>query len=146
MALSTLDNLFGSDEKKANEGVPIEMGYNSKGEEVIFWIAEINSKKHTAAQRKYEKALAKTRKSEKMRQKVLCKVVAEGILLKWQGMLDSDGKPIEDSIENKARLLDEYPKLFNAVMEEAMNDDNYAIEDDSKVMTDKEADQDTEKN
>ncbi len=144
MAKNTFDDLFGSDKKKAAEGVAVPVGYNEKEEEVILWIAEVNNPRHLAAQRKHQKMLEATRRNTKRHDAVLAKVVAEGILIKWQGMLDRKLNPIEPTTDNKAKMLVKYPKLFQAVMSESMNEDNFAIADD--LPSAKEAEQDTEKN
>lgn len=143
MAKNTFDTLFGSDKKKAAEGVPISMGYNQNDEEVTVWVAEVNNPKHLAAQRKNAKMLEATRRNQKRHDAVLAKVVAEGILIKWEGMLDSNKKPIESSLQNKTKMLVKYPKFFQAVMGESMNEDNFALPED---MGEKEAAKDTEKN
>jgi hypothetical protein len=143
MTKSTFDDLFGSDETKSKDGVPIPMGYNAKDEEVIFWIAAVNNPKHTAAQRGHSKMLEATRRNSKRHDAVLAKVVATGILLKWQGVLDENGEVFEDTVKNKTKQLIKYPRLFQAVMEESMNEDNYMLEDD---MTEVEAAKDSEKN
>lgn len=140
MAKSTFEEFFGTDEEKSKTGVPIPMGFNAKDEEVTFWIAEINNPKHTAAQRKYSKLLESSRRNEKRYEAVLAKVVAKGILLKWEGVLDENGEVVEDNFENRAKYLTKYPKLFQAVMEQSMNQDNYRPEDSV------DAAKDTEKN
>jgi hypothetical protein len=146
---SSFDELFSSDPIKATDGVPIPIGYNSKDEEIIFWIAEVNNKKHVAAQRKYLKMLETTRRNTKRNTAVLAKVLAEGILVKWKGILDENGEPIESTNDNKAKYLAKYDKLFQAVMEQSMNTDNYMLdddEDDGEVTYSQEAQKDTEKN
>lgn len=141
MQKSTFEEFFGTDEKKSKEGVPIPMGYNAKEEEVTFWIAEINNPKHTAAQRANSKLLESSRRNTKRHDAVLAKVVAMGILLKWEGVLDENKKEVEDTIENRTKYLIKYPKLFQSVMEQSMNQDNYMPED-----GDENAAGDTEKN
>ena len=140
MTKSTFEEFFGTDEEKSKTGVPIPMGFNAKDEEVVFWIAEVNNPKHTAAHRQYSKLLEASRRNEKRHDAVLAKVVAKGILLKWEGVLDEDKNPVEDTIENRTKYLIKYPKLFQAVLEQAMNQDNYRPEDSE------DAQKDTEKN
>ena len=141
MAKDTFEELFATDEKKATDGVQIPMGYNAKEEEIIFWIAEINNKKHAAAQRQYSKLLEASRRNEKRYDAALAKVVAKGILLDWKGVIDSEGNEIESTFENRCKYLVKYPKLFQAVMEQAMNQDNFRPAEDAKA-----GEEDTEKN
>jgi hypothetical protein len=143
MSKSTLESFFGTDEKKSKTGVRIPMGYNVNDEEVAFWIAEVNNPKHTAAQRANSRLMESSRKNTKRYDAVLAKVVAQGILLKWEGVLDEDKKEVKDTIENRTKYLIKYPKLFQAVMEQSMNQDNYAPEDEE---TEQNAQEDTEKN
>jgi len=140
MTKDTFEELFATDEKKATDGVEIPMGYNAKEEEIIFWIAEINNKKHAAAQRQYAKLLEASRRNEKRYDAALAKVVAKGILVKWKGIIDKDGNEIESTFENRCKYLVKYPKLFQAVMEQSMNQDNFRPE--GAV----EAEKETEKN
>jgi hypothetical protein len=139
MAKDTFEELFATDEKKATNGVPIPMGYNANEEEITFFIAEINNPKHTAAQRQYSKLLEASRRNEKRYEAVLAKVVAKGILLKWEGVLDEDGNEVESNLKNREKYLVKYPKLFQAVMDQSMNQDNFRPDSE-------DAEKDTEKN
>ena len=145
MSKSTLESFFGTDEKKSKTGVRIPMGYNANDEEVAFWIAEINNPKHTAAQRANSRLLESSRRNTKRHDAVLAKVVAMGILLKWEGVLDKEKKEVKDTIDNKTKYLTKYPKLFQAVMEQSMNQDNYMPEEDDGD-ADQSPQEDTEKN
>jgi hypothetical protein len=142
MSKNTLDSLFGTNKKKANQGVRIVVGYNDKEEEVAFWIAKVNNPKHQAAQRKYAKMLETTRNTPKRHEAVLAKVIAEGILLKWEGVYEN-GKPMEPTADNKAKMLVKHDDLFQEVMTQSMDKSNFMVEDD---MTDEEGEKDTSGN
>jgi len=129
MTLSTFDSLFKSDDEKSKNGVPIEYGFNSKNEKVILYIAEAGNPNHEKAQRKYAKALENSRKNKDLYNEIICKIVAESILLRWEGVLDGDGEPIESTYENKFDALKRLRKLFLAVLDSASDTSNFSIED-----------------
>lgn len=139
MAKNTLDSLFATDKKLAHHGKRVVVGYNENDEEVALWIAKVNNPKHQAAIRKYAKMLETTRNDEKRHNKVLAKVIAEGILVKWEGVLE-DGKPLEPTAGNKAALLEKHEDLFTEVMDQSMNKRNFMSENENAAL------QDTEKN
>jgi hypothetical protein len=129
MSLSTFDSLFKSDEDKSKNGVPIEFGFNSKNEKVTLFIAEAGNPNHEKAQRKYAKALENSRKNKELYNEIICKIVAESILLKWEGVLDNDGEPMEATFETKFDALKRLRKLFLAVLDAASDASNFSIED-----------------
>jgi len=139
--MNTLDNLFKSDENKSVKGVPIVVGTNQNGDDVVFYIAEIGNPNHDKVQRRYSKQLERYRKREELQQQIIVKIVAESILVDWEGVLDDDGQHIEATLENKIAALTKYRKLFVEVMQEAGDPSNFALVDD-----DVNPEEDTEKN
>lgn len=140
MKLSTFDSLFKSDDEKAKNGIPIEFGYNSKKERVVLYIAEAGNPNHEKAQRKYAKALENSRKHKDLYNEIICKIVAESILLDWEGVLDDAGNPIEPTFDKKFDALRSLRKLFLAVLDAASDATNFSIEGAS------DAESETEKN
>lgn len=126
---STFDNLYRFDGDKAVNGIPFPVGTNAKNEEVIFFIAKAGNPDHERAQRKRSKQLELTR-SKKARAKIMCEIVAEGILKNWTGVLDKDGGIVEPTLENKASALDKYDQLFTDVMSIASNSMLYLDDND----------------
>ena len=139
MSLNSFDSLFKSDDEKAKNGVPIPMGMNAKNENITIWVAEAGNPNHEKCQRKYSKQLEHTRKNRKAHDEVIAKIVAESILVKWEGFLDDNGAPIEPTVENKTKMLRDYKKFMTAVLEAAGDYDNYSI-------VDPDAEKETEKN
>lgn len=129
MSLSTFDSLFKSDDDKAKNGVPVEFGFNSKNEKVTLYIAEAGNPNHEKAQRKYAKALENSRKNKDLYNEIICKIVADSILLRWEGVLDEAGVVVEPTYENKFNALKQLRKLFLAVLDAASDATNFSVED-----------------
>jgi len=139
--MNTLESLFKSDENKAVKGVPIIVGTNQYDNDVVFYIAEIGNPNHEKVQRRYSRQLERYRKKEDLQQQLLVKIVAESILIDWEGVLDDLGQPIEATLENKITALTKYRKLFLEVMQEAGDPSNFAVVEDETT-----PEEDTEKN
>lgn len=140
----TFIDLFKTDDNLAENGVKVPVGYNSKGKEVIFTVAEAGNPKHEAVQRRYAKALESTRRNPDRHRAVLCKVVAESILLDWEGVLDEDGNERECTLENRIEALITYKKLFYAVMDAAADEGNFKLQPDE--LSPEEVEEDTRGN
>jgi len=135
---SSFDLLFVSDRDVAE----IPMGFNSKEEEIIFLIREAGCKEHEKSQRKHAKELERTRKNDKLYDRVLCKIIAESILVGWKNVLDEDGEILDATYQNKFDALLKYKKLRAAVMD-AATDESFFKDDE---MDQEEGEVDTEKN
>lgn len=144
--MDTLSALFESDTDKAVKGVPIVVGYNSREEEVVFWIAEAGNVNHIKAQRKYAKQLEVSRKNAKQTEKLMKRIIAESILIRWKGVLDKDGNEIEPTLENKLDALLKYRPLYLRILEESNDHDNYSLVGSEHSLSVSEATKDTEKN
>lgn len=118
---SSFTNLFLSDIDVAE----VYMGVNAKEDDIIFNLREVNCEAHEKSVRKYTKALERTRKNDKSHNKVLCQIIAESIIVDWNGVLDENGEQIESTFENKVENLIKYKKLMTAVMQEASNESNF---------------------
>jgi len=122
---ATFDDMYQVDEELSTEGVPIEWGFNAKDQPIKLFIAEAGNKNHQKARRKYEKALERSRKNKSRYELIMAKIVAEGVLVNWENILDSNGKTVPATIENKVAALDKYERLFIDVLEIANNPENF---------------------
>lgn len=129
MALSTFDKFFASDEEKSKNGVPIPFGFNADNEPITVWVAENGNPNHERCQRRYSRQLEQSRKNRALYNEVIAKIVAESILIKWEGFLDTDKKQIPPTTENKFGMLKKYERFMNAILAESANHDNFAIGD-----------------
>lgn len=130
---STFDDLFKSDKETAK----ISVGFNNKDEEVTLIIAEAGCESHKKAQRKYTKALEGARKNEKKRNMIMAQICAESILVDWEGVIDSKGKPIDATVENKTECLIKYEKLMLAVIDASTDFANFKDDPDAEADTEK---------
>jgi hypothetical protein len=140
----TFTDLFKTDDNLAENGVKVPVGFNSKGDEVIFTVAEAGNPKHEAVQRRYAKQLESTRRNPERHRAVLCKIVAESILLNWEGVLNENGKELKCTLENRVAALITYKKLFYAVMDAAADEGNFKLQPDE--LSPEEVEEDTKGN
>ena len=140
---STFDELFVSPLETAT----LYFGENKKGQELAFTVHETGSPEHEKVQRKYSKALEKSRRNQTRHRAIMAKIVAESILIDWKGVLDEDGNEVPCNMENKINALTKYKKLFIEIIDFASEPTNFQAEDE-EVMDDEDLtpEEDTEKN
>ena len=138
---TTFDDVFSYDKDKAEDGIPIIVGVNKNGDDVTLFVAMAGSERHEKMQRKYSKSLERARRNEKLTRKIMAKIVAQSLLLGWEGVLDQDGNPVEATTENKIKALMSHKQLYMSVLEAAMDTANFVEEGE-----DLGAEEDTEKN
>jgi len=130
--MNTLDSLFATDEKLENDGIEMPVGLNSKGDPVSVVIGAFGNPKHEKALTRHEKFLRATKKSPERRREIMAKVLAEGVLFDWPGMLDSAGKKLKYTPEEGAKALMKYKSLYMLVLETAADEQNYQREQDEE--------------
>ncbi len=129
MDFGSIEELYKVDEKLANEGAPITIGMNVKDEPIIMFVAEAGNPKHKKVQRKYDRALEVARNNPKRRKILMAKIVTEGILMGWSGVLDSKKKEIPYTIQNGIDAITKYDKLNIEIMDAATDIENYRPEE-----------------
>jgi len=129
MITNSFDELYAKDESKSEAGVPMDVGVNTKGEAIIFTVAEMGNTKNERTMRRFEKALESARRDKKRRRSVWAKILSESVLLNWTGVLDSNGNEVPPTIANKIANLEKYERLFTDVMEFSQNPENYRPDD-----------------
>jgi len=129
MITNSFDELYAKDESKSEAGVPMDVGVNTKGEAIIFTVAEMGNTKNERTMRRFEKALESARRDKKRRRSVWAKILSESVLLNWTGVLDSNGLEVPPTIPNKISALEKYERLFTDVMEFSQNPENYRPDD-----------------
>lgn len=128
MNFASLEELYANDADKSENGTVMEIGLNVKGEPIKLIVAEMGNSKSEKAMRKYERALASCRHDRKKRMQIWAKILAEAILLDWQGVLDKDGNEVPPTLENRVQALTQYERLFADVMEFSQNPNNFKPE------------------
>ena len=135
--MNTLDSLFATDEKLENEGIEIPVGMNEKEETVSLIIGSFGNPKHEKALTRYEKFLRAAKKSPERRKEIMAKVLAEGVLFDWVGMLDEAGKKLKYTPEEGSKALLKHKALYMLVLETAADEQNYQAimdEEDAKAL------------
>ena len=139
----TFEKFYETDADKAVKGVPVLIGYNDDGTPVKIIVAEAGNPNHEKLQRKYAKALEKSRSNEKRRHDIMARIIAESILLGWEGVRNADGFDVAPTLENRISALVAHKKLFIEVTDAASDVRNF--QEDGEAPAD-EAKADTEKN
>jgi hypothetical protein len=145
MDFNSLDLLFKNDLEKSVNGVPHEIGRNEKDEPIILIVAEANNssnEKFAKIARKYERSFEMSRRNAERRKQIWIKIVAEAILISWEGILDKDGREVPATLENKISMLGKYDDLLAEVLSVANDHSNYLPED----VDIEEVNKETEKN
>ena len=125
--MNTLDSLFATDEKLENEGIEVPVGINEKGDTVSLIIGAFQNPKHEKALSRHEKFLQATKKSPERRKEIMAKVMAEGVLFDWTGMLNEAGKVLKYTPKEGAKALMKYKALYMMVLETAADEQNYQL-------------------
>ena len=122
---SSFDQLYKTNPEKSITGVPFTVGVNKNNDPIVLYIAESNNERHEKAHLKKSKALERTRFNKAANHKIWAEIVADTILIKWEGVLDANGEPIEPTLENKTTMLVEYKSLFVDVLSFANDRNNF---------------------
>lgn len=133
ISFASFEEIYEVDEEKSTEGIWHEWGFNKLKKPMRLLIAEAGNPTHQKARRKYEKALENSRRNRNKFEFIMAKVVAEGVLLGWEGILDSKDKEAPPTLENRVAALSQYDRLFIDVLEVANNPENYRSEDPEAV-------------
>jgi len=131
MKIGSLENLYLVDEKKATDGIELELDLNEKEEPMVLIVAAMHAKNPLWEKtlRKYEKPRERARHSKKKRTRVWARIIAESILKDWRGILDENGNEEPATLDSKIEALIKYPVLIDDVMETAQSMDRYRPDD-----------------
>jgi len=125
MDFETIDDIFGSDSGRSTKGAPVNIGLNKKNKPVILYVAEAGNEKHLKATRSHERALEASRHNQAKRRMINAKIIAEGLLMGWSGILDKDGNEVPATMENKVEALMHSMKMMGDVVDAAQDRANY---------------------
>jgi hypothetical protein len=82
-----------------------------------------------ALMRPHQHAANTNNLSDKKASEILCKALAETVIIRWEGVVDREGNPVEYSAAAAETLLKELPDLRDLVFDEAKRAANFlAIE------------------
>jgi len=139
LTLSDLDRQFIGD----HETTEVFIGENHKGDETWFTVAQMQNPEHEKMQRKFSKALERSRRNQKKQREIQIEIVARSILVGWRNLIDDDGEEVKCTFKNKVDVLTKYREVLNRVLDEASDITNFQDVDDGQEDTPEE---DTEKN
>ena len=146
VALSDLDKLYTADKELAD----LYIGQNSKGEDIIFKVAQAGNPLHEKMQRKYAKRIEKYRRFPDKLNEIYEEIVGISILKDLGKLRDDNGKIVPSTTANRIMVLHKYKQIFISVLDIANDVNNFidnpedeALEDLNVETTGKE---DTRKN
>jgi len=106
---------YGTDEKKEVEGV-----WETLGEGCKVLVARTGNPKYEKVYNRitkpYRQQIKRDSLSEEKARDITIQLIAESVLLDWQG-IEEDGKPVKYSKKEAIRLLTKYKDFRNAVSE-----------------------------
>lgn len=120
-----LQKEFATDEKSELEGIWEDV---AEGAKVL--VARVGNKEYTERFRRLGKGLQRQLDRgtlpEDKQAAILISILADTILLDWEGFAD-EGKPIQYSKENAKTMLKKYPDFRQFVWEVANDAENYRV-------------------
>ena len=128
MGKSSFATLYEFNKDLAVQGAPMVAGLNADGSEIVFMVAKWANDKHEKEMLRRQKQLQRTRYNRKANTKVQCEIFADTILIGWKNVLDTDGKLMPDTRENKIATLEKYKEFRDSVVEFALDNTNFLSE------------------
>lgn len=125
--------LFSTDAKAENQGINLDFG------DFAIRIARAGgaNKKYAKALvrilKPYRKAIATNTIAEKKQSELMAEVYAETVVLGWVNVKDRDGVEMEFNKENCIKLLVDLPVLFQQIMADAENFNNFKADEAEEV-------------
>lgn len=99
---------------ETKDGRPIEIRIARAGGSNVLY-----QKKLEAAVKPHRRAIQLDAMDPKQLERILCRVYAESIVLGWENVEDSDGRPIPFSVDACVKLFTDLPDLFADVQAQA---------------------------
>lgn len=139
--MSSLYKQFKTDESLEKEGIVLNYGQNSKGENIDIKIARAGGHNtrfaKTAEQvlKPYRRQIANETADRKSMEEAMRVIYARSVVIGWSGVEDEDGKPMVFTEENCVKLFTDLPDLFADLREQAEKQALFrriALEDESK--------------
>lgn len=111
----------------------VESGTWSPWDDAEFKIAHISNLKFQRAlarlQQPHRRKLQEGTLDPKINQDIVCRAMAEGVLLDWRGVSRVDGSQVEYTVDNAVTLLKRDPAFRDWVTEVATNAANFRHEE-----------------
>lgn len=139
--MNGLYSQFKTDERKEVEGVIVNYGKNSKGENIDFVIARAGgaNAKFASVAEKVMKPYRRQLNNESIDlttvQNLMKKVYARSVVIGWSGVEDENNNPLEFNEANVIKVFTDLPDLFDDIRGLAEKQAMFrlqALEDESK--------------
>lgn len=139
-----MSGFYGSnqtDSNKEQNGVPLELGLNSRGEKISMTVAREggrNVQYQKVAEhifKPYRRQIQHGQIDPMLLDELLAKVYAKSVVKGWEGVEDEKRQPLEFSEANVLKVLTDLPVVFDAVKEVARDYNQFLLEgldDDAK--------------
>lgn len=125
---------YETDPKKETDGVPLELGVNSKGQPITFTVAREGGR-NVQYQKVAEHIFKPYRRQIQHNQidpvkldELLARCYSKAVVKGWDGVEDRKGNPLPFSEENCYKLLTDLPVVFDSIKEVARDYNQYLLE------------------
>lgn len=116
---------FKTDKNVEKEGIVLNYGKNSKGEDIEIRIARAGganvqyAKLLEAKTKPYRRQIQNETLDNEVAEKITKEVYAKAVVLGWTGVEDENGKELEFSFENCMKLFDDLPDLWTDIQQQS---------------------------
>ena len=116
---------FKTDKNVEKEGIVLNYGKNSKGEDIEIRIARAGganvqyAKLLEAKTKPYRRQIQNETLDNEVAEKITKEVYAKAVVMGWIGVEDENGKPLEFSSENCIKLFDDLPDLWMDIQQQS---------------------------
>lgn len=116
---------FQTDKTVEKEGIVLNYGKNSKGEDIEIRIARAGganvqyAKLLEAKTKPYRRQIQNETLDNEVAEKITKEVYAKAVVLGWTGVEDENGKELEFSFENCMKLFDDLPDLWTDIQQQS---------------------------
>jgi len=124
MTKSALHARFKTDTKLEEQGVWVDFG-----EGLRVRVRRFKSRVVQDASKKFNKTevgvIRKGGMGEEAATDILVRIIAEAVIVEWQGVTDENGNELEATFDNKYATLKELPEFRDALFEQSVSMDNF---------------------
>jgi hypothetical protein len=116
---------FATDPKIEHDGIILNYGPNSKGDDTEIRVARAGGSNTKFAKvleakfRPHKRSLANETIDRKLADKLMIEAYSESVILGWKNVEDKDNNPMEFTVANVVKLFTDLPELFKDVQEQS---------------------------
>lgn len=127
--MSLYSNFRTDPDLESGRGIRIDLGVEER-----VWIHRAggaNKNFQKAMQRlfrPYQRQVSNGTMDEEVARKIMMEAYAEAVLVRWEGITDERGNPMEFNKQNAMKLFSDLPEVFSIIREEAEKVANFRSE------------------